>query len=113
MAAGRRKQRMSREKHIDQKQVVQMARDICCKRDKPQNCKDCDVMWCKAQLHAFRAYKAGYRKQEEGEWVRRYSDHTDHLGTFKKYDGDFCSICGVLGSGNFCPNCGAKMKGGE
>ena len=54
---------MSREKRIDQKQVVQMARDICCKRDKPQNCKDCDVMWCKAQLHAFRAYKAGYRKQ--------------------------------------------------
>jgi outer membrane phospholipase A len=60
---------MSKEKKIDQKQVVQMARDICCKRDKPQNCKDCNVMWCKAHLHAFRAYKAGYRKQEEGEWI--------------------------------------------
>ena len=58
---------MSKGKQIDQKQVVQMARDICCKSDKPENCKDCDAMWCKAQLHAFRAHKAGYRKQSE--WI--------------------------------------------
>ena len=53
----------------------------------------------------------GWCKRSEGEWVRRYSEHTDHLGTFKKYDGDFCSVCGVMGDGNFCPNCGSKMKG--
>ena len=55
-------------------------------------------------------YNAGYRKQSEGEW---------------KYDEDcecfVCSVCGhsalnnyrmLSTNSNFCPNCGAKMKGG-
>jgi hypothetical protein len=103
---------MSKEKQIDQKQVVQMARDICCKRDKPQNCKDCNEMWCKAHLHAFRAYKAGYRKQEEGEWEKSEIPGEEYV----------CSVCGgacwyydvegYVAKSRFCPNCGARMKGG-
>ena len=44
---------------------------------------------------------AGYRKQSEGEWIG---------------DWDYeCSVCHEYHDfkTNFCPNCGAKMKGGE
>ena len=59
-------------------------------------------------------YKAGYRKQSEGEWI---------IGSYH-YE---CSICGYLYETcdnacnydpietfdlHFCPRCGAKMKGG-
>ena len=54
----------------------------------------------------------GYRKQSEGEWL--------NAGMFD--DMAKCSVCGLIdhslnevysrGTYNFCPNCGAKMKGG-
>ena len=52
-------------------------------------------------------YNAGYRKQSEGEWVKP-----------SRYSEPICTICkksplqyfGMLPP--FCPNCGAKMKGG-
>ena len=57
-------------------------------------------------------YNAGYRKQSEGEWVRQ-----------KGIPEAICSKCGrevvyqVIDNKwafeNYCPNCGAKMKGGE
>lgn len=56
-------------------------------------------------------YDAGYRKRVEGEW------NEDIIG--------FCNVCmscravvdrtsikNNSGKLNFCPNCGAKMKGG-
>ena len=45
----------------------------------------------------------GYRKQSEGEWKNGVT-------------GYICSVCGNQEATNrysFCPNCGAKMKGGE
>jgi hypothetical protein len=53
-----------------------------------------------------------------GFWDIRFSKRVDHLGEFFKYEGDFCSICGAMGSGKYCSACGArmdgeKMKGGE
>ena len=60
---------------------------------------------------AERLYNAGYRKQSEGEWVSNCQ--TDEY---------ICSLCGGFSpidcekenfyKSNFCPNCGAKMKGG-
>ncbi len=50
-------------------------------------------------------YNEGYRKQSEGEWL------TDRFGM----DRSVCSVCGATyegDGGNYCPNCGAKMKGG-
>lgn len=57
-------------------------------------------------------YNAGYRKQSEGKFVM------DDLG-------NVCTVCGrtydpqfdikprIIKEFKFCPNCGAKMKGGS
>ena len=49
-------------------------------------------------------YNAGYRKQSEGEWIKV------NYTTMK------CNVCGWAQSlstqNKYCPNCGAKMKGG-
>lgn len=46
----------------------------------------------------------GWCKQSEGEWLRCGQDDVQ------------CSLCGKVNTNcnnnNFCPNCGAKMKGG-
>lgn len=71
---------------------------------------------------ATEAYNAGYRKQSEGEWKDQYNG---------KYANPIyvCSLCGkgtlltpyinelnnmemTQALSPFCPNCGAKMKGG-
>ena len=51
-------------------------------------------------------YTAGYRKQSEGEWVR-----------YPHGSGIYCSLCKRKRrhkdiKDSYCPNCGAKMKGG-
>ena len=61
-------------------------------------------------------YNAGYRKQSEGEWVRQNKIKG------KVTPEAVCSECGrevvyqVIDNKyffeNFCPHCGAKMKGG-
>lgn len=67
-------------------------------------------------------YNAGYRKQSEGEWLSAYA-YAVKLGVtdaakLEELKGDkwwkFCSRCEqqVRWYFNFCPNCGAKMKGG-
>ena len=79
------------------KQIEEMA-DIITRTD-PKS-------WAKAIATSL--YNAGYRKQSEGEWIKR--NHSC-----------YCSVCGgehgfafTTGSAhNYCPKCGAKMKGGE
>lgn len=55
--------------------------------------------------------KEDYRKQSEGEWISN-----------RQTDEYICSLCGAIApvdclkedfyKSEFCPNCGAKMKGG-
>ena len=55
-------------------------------------------------------YAKGIRKQSEGEWISN-----------RQTDEYICSLCGMIApvdcmrenfyKSNFCPNCGAKMKG--
>lgn len=73
------------------------------------NCyNDCDEV---AKL----LYSEGYRKQSDGEW--HYPPYAPFGGS---YEMKRCSVCGYkpdIDSENpytkFCPNCGARMKGGE
>ena len=96
-----------------EKQIEEMAYSVCRLENKPKDCTSC--MWkatCNEYLSAESYYNAGYRKQSEGEWVRK--------------DGFFvCSNCdstkpfAVIRDEihyygcNYCNKCGAKMKGGE
>lgn len=50
-----------------------------------------------------------YRKQTEGEWLCIYLNKFEHLSKHK------CSECGFVNTTryNYCPNCGAKMKGAD
>ncbi len=69
------------------------------------------IGWRTVQI-AEQLYDAGYRKQSEGTWEK-----SDIPG--EKY---VCSECGGacwyydfecdVAKSKFCPNCGAKMKGG-
>ena len=54
-------------------------------------------------------YNAGYRKQSEGEWIKRIWIIFD-----SEKVGFCCSKCNTTWDTptKFCPNCGAKMKGG-
>lgn len=68
-----------------------------------------------ADFTAIKMSAKGYRKQKEGEWK-----HPPYAPFGGSYEMKRCSICGYkpdFDSDNpytkFCPNCGAKMKGGS
>lgn len=76
------------------------------------SCFEIDITDCRKMdncciCKATQLYKAGYRKQSDGKW--------EGNGYLKN-----CSECGNVVNFNnvskwlykFCPNCGAKMKGG-
>lgn len=59
-------------------------------------------------------YAAGYRKQTEAEWIERIEKPSWLEDDVEVYYN--CSMCGTshwISTTPFCPNCGAKMKGGE
>jgi hypothetical protein len=101
-----------------EKQIEEMKYDICTAADYCYGaCEECNLGRLAEHL-----YNAGYRKQSEGEWIDRFK-------------GEFINpiyVCSLCGKGTllkphinelrnmemeqalspFCPNCGAKMKGG-
>lgn len=91
-----------------EKQIEEMAKAICeiCKCD-----GDCDATICSsAFVEAESLYNAGYRKQSKGEWVAK--ETMIRTPSARNYT---CSVCGCESTRTttYCPNCGAKMKGGE
>ena len=99
---------MSREKQIKETRNL---REIGCDNvpfefcNKYDRCEDCPI-----DRMATALYNAGYRKQSEGEWIPTYTYTAEGTGIYK------CSLCGRKSANpkadNFCPNCGAEMKGG-
>ena len=70
----------------------------------------CALDWEERNDIAEQLYNAGYRKQSEGEWIIKWKS------TIPQYEPSEyqCSNCELTRSvkHKFCPNCGAKMKGG-
>lgn len=106
---------MSNERQI----IEETARDIC---NLTVSCEECVMLahktgqskeqYCKAMRYAERAYNAGYRRQREGEWIKQVKvARQSSLKPLYYYQ---CNLCGVYlaKQANYCPNCGAKMKGG-
>jgi hypothetical protein len=83
-----------------------------------KHCLNADVCKAKYDIQASanfcRLFKDNriYRKQTEGEWK---------MGEDEEYEYGTCSVCGYNEYNafsqclphNFCPNCGAKMKGAK
>lgn len=93
----------------EEKQIEELARVICggC-----PNTEECLHVMCLEWYNAKKIYNAGYRKQVEGEWIQQLRPYEDEIE---------CSVCGArfnvidncTEKFDFCPACGAKMKGGE
>jgi DNA-directed RNA polymerase subunit RPC12/RpoP len=93
-----------------EKQIEEMAKVLEITERKKMD-SHCDLP--SVEEYATDLYNAGYRKQCEGEWIDKYQGmYANQL--YK------CSVCGETAFHddkrwfltNFCPNCGAKMKGG-
>ena len=96
-------------------QIQEMAKDLCQAEfwDVDEDCCDLELDRRKT---AENLYNAGYRKQIEGEWE---TETTNWVYDVKR---TYCSNCrksaifdsfmGKYHLTNYCPNCGAKMKGG-
>lgn len=92
----------------EQKQIEEMAKLACTVFD--GDCTNCPCRLyspCAPKASADALYTAGYRKQSVGEWE------------MQKFPLTQCSVCGVVRNcetemgWNYCPNCGAMMKGDE
>ena len=73
--------------------------------------------WRDSDDIAEQLYTEGYRKQSEGEWIERAKKATSAKGIEVEHYINFCSKCGyeigiIKYRHKYCPNCGAKMKGG-
>lgn len=96
---------------IEKQAIEEMAEAIF------RNC-NCGLFFSEAEKIArFVIEEQGYRKQSEGEWIAKKEMY--RTPSAKNY---YCSNCeknaifdsfmGVSRITNYCPNCGAKMKGG-
>ena len=100
-----------------EKQIEEMALELCRPRNivkmiHHRTCDNCDTSSCDIYELCVDLYNAGYRKQSEGEWEQQLRPYEDEI---------VCSVCGAnfnvidncTEKFNHCPNCGARMSGGQ
>ena len=88
-------------------QIEELTKDLCDIECKGMKCNECDGYACEYRMLAEALYNAGYRKQKEGEWIGNgYLRNCSECGNVVNFN----NVSSWLY--NFCPNCGAKMKGG-
>ena len=91
------------------KQVEEMAKIMC--RSCYRRCDD--TSGCIVEDYAEDIYNAGYRKKGEGEWVKvmnhKECSKCGYNAPYKKIKAGYH----LQDLSNYCPNCGAKMKGAE
>lgn len=87
-----------------EKQIEEMSTQI---RDAVNGCSS---YW--SRLIAEHLYEEGYRKQSEGEWIFEHEYYGKMLCSNCKGEA-LVNECSEYVDSDYCPNCGAKMKGGE
>lgn len=96
-----------------EKQIEGLARAICKSSSNRGRCEVCGFFKYKS-CHKFEmaddAYNAGYRKQSEGEWIFEHEFYGKMLCSNCKEEA-LVNECNEYVDSDFCPNCGAKMKG--
>lgn len=111
-----------------EKQIEEMVKPICMNCRYFMQCND-DTIYggrplseilkedCWTLKYAEELYKAGYRKQVEGEWILK-----DHNLVCSLCEGEIlekteysrgCYMGAETIFSKYCPNCGAKMRNGE
>lgn len=110
---------MTEQKHI--KEIATILSQSGC----VEACIDCECYGinlpknvnCDQMRLATEIYNAGYHKQIAGEWVviskRGLNSERNRRINYETYT---CAVCGRSNGkhkANFCPNCGAKMKGDD
>ena len=105
------------------KQIEEMAR-IIFKGEINRSVGDLDCSECTRDLReevsiwayagAKALYNIGYRKQSEGEWIDKPTGAYGRMQSWCSACGKHSGIGGIQSNRHkpFCPNCGAKMKGG-
>ena len=97
------------EKQIEKQAIDEMANDLIeCHTEFADGNGD---IYTNYDETAEKMVAKGYRKQSEGEWIRklRYSRNYDDFFSYT------CSECNTHRDAptNYCPNCGAHMSGGK
>lgn len=101
-----------------EKQIEEIAREMCHLSAECKTCQICNERYhgdddlCYFQCVAKEIINHGYRKQSDGEWVETQREWDFEPYFYTDYT---CSVCGdrEQDKRHFCPNCGAKMNGGE
>lgn len=122
---------MNREKRIEEitEIIKPFVSSFACEEESG-SCEFVNCQYCRARDVARKIYDKVYRKQSEGEWVKKHrhrggfrtvtvtdsfgEKHTGAVDDRYEYDELYCSVCGKIAHDaflNYCANCGAKMKG--
>ena len=97
---------------IEKQAIAEMARVMMKHCEIENQCGSCHWSTCN-ECFAEALYNAGYRKQKDGEWIKVINhiecSECHYRAPYKKIKAGYH----LQDLTRFCPNCGAKMKGGE